>query len=198
MINKMQGWPSGWTEKFVYSFRNNRRNNFLITSALQIDIAFYHLCIFACPLWCPQYWSALIIRVILFDRKMLNIEKNNSDYFSFIIFANKALNKFQLRKSEIILLFVLHIVEVPSSAEVFLNHRWFHSLICWLTVLCVSSAYRSVVVTEACPRKFLIAIIGTPASSICIAQLCLIVCGVYRFSINIDGFCVLAIHKYFL
>lgn len=42
------------------------------------------------------------------------------------------------------------------------NHRSFHSLICLLTVLCDNSAYRSVVVTDACPRKFLIAIIGTP------------------------------------
>ena len=46
------------------------------------------------------------------------------------------------------------------------NHLRFHSRICLSVVLWESSAYRSVVATEAWPRKFLIAIRGTPASSI--------------------------------
>jgi len=77
------------------------------------------------------------------------------------------------------------------------NQRWFHSLMCLFTVSWDNSAYRLVVKTEAWPRKFFIAIIGMPASSIWDAEVCLMECGEYR-SKNSAGCCSLASFTYFL
>lgn len=68
---------------------------------------------------------------------------------------------------------------VSSKWELSLrNHLSFHDLSCLFMVSCVISVYIWVVCKDTCPRKFLTTISGTPASSIWVAVVCLMECGV--------------------